>query len=88
MVKMEKIILNTDGDSPLEYYVLEQTRIGGVDYLLLSDVADGDGEALILKDISGDGEEEGMFVTITDEDELSAVAEVFENMLEDVTIEN
>ena len=85
---MEKIILNTDGDSPLEYYVLEQTRIGGVDYLLLSDVADGDGEALILKDISGDGEEEGMFVTITDEDELSAVAEVFENMLEDVTIEN
>ena len=43
MVKMEKIILNTDGDSPLEYYVLEQTRIGGVDYLLLSDVADGDG---------------------------------------------
>ncbi len=88
MVKMEKIILNTDGDSPLEYYVLEQTRIGGVDYLLLSDVADGDGEALILKDISGDGEEEGMFVTITDENELSAVAEVFENMLEDVTIEN
>ncbi|MCI8529880.1 MAG: DUF1292 domain-containing protein [Lachnospiraceae bacterium] len=85
---MEKIILNTDGDSPLEYYVLEQTRIGGVDYLLLSDVADGDGEALILKDISGDGEEEGMFVTITDENELSAVAEVFENMLEDVTIEN
>ena len=29
-----------------------------------------------------------MFVTITDENELSAVAEVFENMLEDVTIEN
>ena len=85
---MEKITLNTDGDSPLEYYVLEQTRIGGVDYLLLSDVADGDGEALILKDISGDGEEEGMFVTITDENELSAVAEVFENMLEDVTIED
>lgn len=83
---MEKITLDADEGGPVEYYVLEQTRIGGADYLLLSDVADGDGEALILKDISGDGEE-GVFVTVSDEEELAAVAEVFENMLEDVTIE-
>ncbi len=88
MAKMEKITLNSDGGAPVEYYVLEQTRIGGVNYLLLSDVADGDGEALILKDISGDGEEEGTFVTITNDEELAAVAGVFENMLEDVMIES
>ena len=87
MEKLEKITLDLDGGSPVEYFVLEQTRIGGVDYLLLSDVEEGDGEALILKDISEDGEEEGVFVTISDEEELAAVAEGFENMLEDITIE-
>lgn len=68
--------------------MLEQTRIGGVDYILVTDVEEGDGEALIMKDISGDGEEEGVFTIVSDDEELAAVAGMFENMLEDVEFEN
>jgi len=86
MEKAGKITLNPDGGEPVDYYVLEQTMIGGFQYLLLTDVAEGDGEAIILKDISKDGEEESIYVTISDDEELAAVAGVFESMLDDVTI--
>ena len=88
MAKSEKIMFHPEGEEPVEYYVLEQTRIGGVDYILVTDVEEGDGEALIMKDISGDGEEEGVFTIVSDDEELAAVAGMFENMLEDVEFEN
>ncbi len=84
MAKLEKITFNPDGGDPVEFYVLEQTRIGGINYILVTDFEEGDGEALILKDISEDGEEESVFTIVSDDRELSAVAGVFENMLEDV----
>ena len=84
MEKLEKITFNPQGQDPVEFYVLEQTRINGTDYILVTDFEEGDGEALILKDTSGDGEEEGIFTIVSDDDELAAIAGVFENMLEDV----
>ena len=35
---------------------------------------------------SRDGEEEGLYAVVTGDEELSAVAGVFENMLEDVDL--
>lgn len=84
MAKLEKIKFNPDGEEPVEFYVLEQTRIAGVNYILVTDFEEGDGEALILKDISKDGEEESIFTVVSDDGELSAVAGVFQNMLDDV----
>ncbi len=84
MAKLEKITFNPDGEDPVEFYVLEQTRIGGISYVLVTDFEEGDGEALILKDISGDGEEESVFTIVSDDEELKAVAGVFESMLDDV----
>ncbi len=84
MNKLEKITFNPDGEEPVEFYVLEQTRIGGYNYILVTDFEEGDGEALILKDMSKDGEEESVFTIVEDDEELSAVAGVFENMLDDV----
>ncbi len=84
MSKLEKITFNPEGEEPVDFYVLEQTRIGGYNYILVTDFEEGDGEALILKDLSQDGEEEGLFTIVSDDEELSAVAGVFENMLEDV----
>lgn len=84
MVKLEKITFNPEGEEPVDFYVLEQTRIAGVNYILVTDFEEGDGEALILKDISKDGEEESVFTIVSDDDELSAVAGVFQNMLDDV----
>lgn len=84
MAKLEKITFNPDGEDPVEFFVLEQTRIGGVSYVLVTDFEEGDGEALILKDISRDGEEESVFMIVSDDEELAAVAGVFESMLDDV----
>lgn len=85
---MEKIIFRPEGEEPVEFYVLEQTRIGGYNYILVTDVEEGDGEALILKDTSVDGDPESLFSIVSDDTELAAVAQVFESMLDDVEFEN
>ena len=87
MEKAEKITFQLDQGEAESFYVLEQTRLGGIDYILVTDCAEGDGEAMILKDVSEDGDEEGIYTVVSDEDELEAVAGVFENMLEDVEFE-
>lgn len=85
---MEKILFTPEGEKPVEFYVLEQTRIGGSNYILVTDTEDGDGEAWIMKDLSEDGEAEGRYVFVEDDDEMAAVAGVFENMLDDVDLES
>ena len=84
---MEKITFMPDGEEPVEFYVLEETTIGGIDYFLVTDTEEEDGEALILKDLSQKEEEEAVFEIVTDDKELDAVAAVFESLLEDVTFE-
>ncbi len=86
MSKLEKITFHPEGDEPVDFYVLEQTRIGGYNYILVTDLEEGDGEALILKDLSQDGDEESIFEIVSDDEELEAVAGVFESMLEDIEI--
>ncbi len=87
MEKLEKVTFNPEGEEPVDFYVLEQTRIGGLNYILVSDSQEGDGEALILKDLSKDGEEESVFSVVSEEDELAAVAGVFEDMMDDIMFE-
>ncbi|MDE7404326.1 MAG: DUF1292 domain-containing protein [Lachnospiraceae bacterium] len=65
---------------------MEQTKLGGNQYLLVTDVQEGDGEALILKEISGQGSKELVYEIVDDDTEMSAVAAVFENLLEDVEL--
>ncbi len=81
---MEKITFNPEGDAPVDFYVLEQTTIAGVNYILVTDFEEGDGEALILKDLSNNKETDSLYEIVSDETELKAVAQVFENILEDV----
>jgi hypothetical protein len=83
-MKLEKITFCPDGDAPVEFFVLEQTRISGVNYILVTDFEEGDGEALILKDMSKDDESEAVYAIVSDDTELEAVAGVFEDLLEDV----
>ncbi len=83
---MEKIIFTSEGEEAVQFYVLEQTRLGGIDYILVTDSEDGDGEALILRDTSADAEAEAVYEIVTDDEELNAVAAVFENMLDDVKL--
>ena len=85
---MEKIEFTPElNEQPVEFFVVEQTMIAGTTYLLVTDKEKGDARALILKDVSKDGEENSTYAIVSEEKELDAVAGVFENMLEDVRFE-
>lgn len=72
-----------DGDEVL-FHVVEETRINGVNYLLvLDDIEDEETEALILKDTSAEGEAEAVYEIVDDEKELKVVADLFSEILED-----
>ena len=56
---MEKIrLVPTDSAEPEEFYVLEQVKLGGKMYLLVTDEEEGDGMALILRDDAEEGSDE------------------------------
>lgn len=83
---MEKIVFEPDNESPVEFYVLEHIKIGGIQYILVTEQEEGDGDALILKDISAPEDTEAIYEIVEDETELDAVAAVFENILEDIEL--
>lgn len=84
---MEKITFVPDGEEAVDFYVLEQTTIGGVNYILVTDAEEEEeGEAYILKDISEADAEERVYSMVEDDTEFDAVSAVFENMLEDIDL--
>lgn len=83
---MERIFFTPEGEAPVAFYVLEQTKIGGVTYILVTDQEEGDGDALILKDTAEPNDEESIFEIVDNETELAAVASVFENILDDIEL--
>ncbi len=82
---MEKVKFMLDEKESVEFFVLEQTKLSGNQYLLVSDVEEGDGNALILKEIAaGEEKKENVYEVVEDDMELGAVAAVFESLLEDI----
>ena len=54
--KTDMITMLTDSGESVDFYVLEETRINAVNYLLVTDAPeDQDGECYILKDVSCPG---------------------------------
>ncbi len=84
---MEKVSFQfADSQESAAFFVLEQTRINGINYILVTDSEEDDGEALILKDLSEDGEQEALYEIVEDDDELDAISKIFSEMLEDVDL--
>ena len=71
----------------VEFFVLEQTRVNGKNYILVTDSEEDEAECLILKDTSAAEDTESLYEIVEDEAELSGVLKVFEELLEDVDIE-
>ncbi len=85
---MEKIkFMSEEMHEEVEFYVLEQTKVNGVSYILVTDSEEDDAECLILKDISGDQSAESVYEIVEDDVELTAISKVFEELLENVEIE-
>lgn len=84
---MEKITFTLADNQIVEFYVLEQTVLGGISYILVTDSEDDEAEALILEDLSKPGEDEALYEIVDDDDELEAVSKIFQEMLDDIEFE-
>lgn len=85
---MEKIkFAFGDGNGEDEFFVLEQTKINGATYILVTDSEEDDAECLILKETGVEEQTDKMYEIVEDDIELLAVSKVFEELLEDVSIE-
>lgn len=83
--KPEKIIFETD-EGPAEWYVIDETRINGCNYILVADAPRGDAECMILKDTAPAESKESIYEEIEDDNELDIVAGMFEEALGDTEI--
>lgn len=83
---MEKIVFTGNNGDSIEFYIVEKTTLGGVDYMLVTESETEDADAYVLKDLSKTSDTEGVYEIVSDEEELSAVGQVFASLLEDIDI--
>lgn len=82
-----QIPFQTEDGTSVNFYVLEQTKFYGINYLLVTeDTESEEAEVYILKDLSNEEETEAVYEMVEDEEELSALAKLFEELMEDVDI--
>lgn len=89
MTQEEMITLQTDTGEQVDFYVLEETRINGMNYLMVTDAEedDEDGECYILKDVSTEDESDAIYEFVENDDELDYLYRIFTELLEDAEVE-
>lgn len=84
---MEKLKFELEDGTIVEFFVEEQTKVNGVNYLLVTDSQEDEADAYILKDISKEEEQVANYIMVEDDVELAALSKVFQEMLEDTEID-
>ncbi len=85
MEKDSKITIKGEEGEEISLYILEETTLGGKNYILATeDTDDEESEAYILKESSNDPDSgEIAYVFVEDDDEMDAVSGVFKELLDD-----
>ena len=85
----EKKITLVDDDQTIEFYVLEETKLNGKNYLLVTDADEDEEESdcYILRDMSEEGDADALYEFVEEEEELEGLMKIFEELLDDVDIE-
>ena len=84
----ERITLLTDTGEAVDFYVLEETRINGMNYLMVTDTKeDEEGECYVLKDLSGSADSEAVYEFVENDDELDYLYRIFSELLEDAEVD-
>lgn len=84
---MDKIKFNApETGEEIEFFVLEQTTIGGSNYILVTEEEEDDGECFILKEV-GASEDDVTYEFLEDEDEFLSIGKVFSELFDDADIE-
>ena len=87
---MEKLTFVTEDQESVDFYIIEETRVNGINYLLVTeseDEEDEEAEAYILKDTSKSEDREAVYEFVESEEELDAVSRIFAELLEDMDLE-
>ena len=84
----EKITLQTDTGEAVDFFVLEETRINGMNYLLVTDSEEEeDGECYIRKDVSKAEDSEAVYEFVENDDEMDYLFKIFTELMEDMEVE-
>ena len=78
-----------DTEEEVEFFVVEQTMLNNINYLLVTESEDEttEAEAYILKDLSKPMDEQAQYVMVEEDKELEAVSQVFAQLLDDIDLE-
>ena len=90
MDDLETIIITFDDGEEVEFFVLEQTQLMGVNYYLVapSEEEGSEDECYVLKENTNEKDEEfGMYEFVENEKELEVLFPIFEELLEDSDME-
>ena len=86
----KKLTFVTEDQESVDFYIIEETRVNGINYLLVTeseDEEDEEAEAYILKDTSKAEDTEAVYEFVESEEELDAVSRIFAELLEDMDLE-
>lgn len=84
--KLDCIEFETEDGEKVSLFVLEQTRLSGVNYLLVADSEEDEADAYIMREVTGN-ENESVYEMVEDDAELEALSKVFSELLDDVELE-
>lgn len=89
MKEFASIPFYTDDGGEVELAILEQTRINGINYLLVSPQTDDaeDEYAFLLKESGQASQLESTYEEVRDEEEMLSVLKIFEQLMEDMDFE-
>ena len=90
MKEFASIPFYTEDGEEVELAILEQTRINGINYLLVSPVEEDTGEeayAFLLKESGSADQLESTYEEVLDEEEMLSVSKIFEQLMEDMDFE-
>ena len=87
--KKETKVVNftTDNGEEIPFFVVEETKIAGENYLLVTDSEDDEADAYILREVS-ENTEESFYEMLEDDEKINAISKVFAELLDDVEFEN
>lgn len=86
--KETKVVnFTTDDGEEIPFFVIEETKIAGENYLLVTDSEDDEADAYILREVS-ENTEENFYEMLEDDEKINAISKVFAELLDDVEFEN
>ena len=84
---MKKLQFTLDDGSTEEFYIEEQTTVGGITYLLVSDSQEEEANVYIMKEISDPQSETACYEMVEDPQETEMIYDILALMLENEDID-